>query len=170
MIHRCIEILESETDTPEFTKLQALRWLLHLVEDLHQPLHVVSGYYRTADDSLSRPEIITDPATALRTHARNDRGGNLLLFKDEAECPTKPTRENLHAIWDDCLVDLLTGAERCVTHTTGRQVDRLAMRLIHQMERQESHAYRSTGDYHQWPEEWATDSLRWRRTESSPSS
>ena len=59
MIHRCIEILESETDTPEFTKLQALRWLLHLVEDLHQPLHVVSGYLQNADHqghaSLGRP-------------------------------------------------------------------------------------------------------------------
>jgi hypothetical protein len=160
MIHRCIDILESETDSPEFTKLQALRWLLHLVEDLHQPLHVASGYYRTTTPSLTHPEMITDPVTALQAHARNDRGGNLLLFREEADCPTKPTRENLHSVWDDCLVDMVTGAGRCVLHTTDRQVATLAALLMKQMETQESHAYRSTGDYHQWQEEWAMDSLQ----------
>ena len=160
MVHRCIDILERDTETPDFTKLQALRWLLHLVEDLHQPLHVVSGYYRTTEDSLPRPEIITDPSTALQVDAKNDRGGNLLLFKEEAECPTKPTHENLHAMWDDCLVDFVAGPARCVTHTTDHQVERLAAWLIKQMGRQDSHAYRSTGEYHQWPEEWATDSLQ----------
>ena len=55
------------------------------MEDLHQPLHVVSGYYRTTEDSLPRPEIITDSSTALHVVQKNDRGGNLLFFKEEAE-------------------------------------------------------------------------------------
>ena len=61
-------------------------------------------------------------------------------------------------MWDDCLVDFVAGPARCVTHTTDQQVDRLAAWLMKQMRRQDSHAYRSTGDFHQWPEEWATDS------------
>jgi hypothetical protein len=58
MIQQCIEILEAETESAQFTTLQALRWLPHLMEDLHQPLHVVSGYYSTAADSLTHPKRI----------------------------------------------------------------------------------------------------------------
>jgi hypothetical protein len=100
--------------------------------------------------------LATDTVRArLREHARNDREGNLLLFKEDAECPTKPTHENqnLHAMWDDCLMDFVTGPERCVTHTTDQHVDSLAAWLIKQMREAGSHAYRSIGDYHQWPEE-----------------
>lgn len=43
MIHRSMDILETSTASPEFTKLQALRWLLHLSEDIHQTLHVASA-------------------------------------------------------------------------------------------------------------------------------
>jgi len=56
-------------------------------------------------------------------------------------------------MWDDCLVDFVTGPERCVTHTTDQHVDSLAAWLIKQMREAGSHAYRSIGDYHQWPEE-----------------
>jgi hypothetical protein len=30
MIQQCIDILEAETESSQFTRLQALRWLLHL--------------------------------------------------------------------------------------------------------------------------------------------
>jgi hypothetical protein len=44
MIHACIRILEEDSNVDGWTKVQALRWLIHLVEDLHQPMHVTTGY------------------------------------------------------------------------------------------------------------------------------
>ena len=40
---QAIAILEMPTAPPDFSKAQAVRWLLHLVGDLHQPLHVTTG-------------------------------------------------------------------------------------------------------------------------------
>ncbi len=57
----------------EAQKAWALRMLLHLVGDIHQPLHCVSRY------SLDLP--------------RGDRGGNLFLLADEKN-------PNLHRLWD----------------------------------------------------------------------
>jgi S1/P1 Nuclease len=37
---RCIAILEAPTADPKFSKRQAVRWIVHLVGDLHQPMHV----------------------------------------------------------------------------------------------------------------------------------
>lgn len=159
MIRRSIDILEASTDSPAFTKLQALRWLLHLSEDIHQPLHVASGYYSTATDTLSHPTMLTDPAEVTKQHAKNDRGGNVLLYLADPSCPTKPTHENLHAIWDDCLVDVVGGAKGCVSKTTDQTVARVADHLKARMAAPASQAFRSQGDYHQWPEQWATDSL-----------
>src|SRR5713226_7176217 len=44
-INRCIRILEGSSE-PNFSKLQALRFLVHLVGDIHQPLHVGTGYFQ----------------------------------------------------------------------------------------------------------------------------
>lgn len=159
MIHHSLDILEASTTSPEFTKLQALRWLLHLSEDIHQPLHVASGYYSTAAETLSHPTMLTDPAEVTKQHGKNDRGGNVLLYLTDPSCPTKPTHENLHAIWDDCLVDVVGGAKGCVSKTTDQTVARIADHLKTRMAEPASQALRSHGDYHQWPEQWATDSL-----------
>ena len=56
----------------------ALAWLLHLVADIHQPLHVVSRYNR---------------------EGRGDDGGNGLVVQDALN-PRHPNT-NLHAYWDD---------------------------------------------------------------------
>src|SRR5260370_14152932 len=43
-ISRCIQVLESPMPEPEtFTKVQALRLLVHFVGDIHQPLHCEIG-------------------------------------------------------------------------------------------------------------------------------
>lgn len=56
----------------------ALTWLLHLVADIHQPLHVVSRY---------------------DVEGRGDDGGNGLAVRDTLN-PRHPNT-NLHAYWDD---------------------------------------------------------------------
>jgi len=159
MIHQSVDILEGRIESPTFTKLQALRWLLHLSEDIHQPLHVASGYYSTAANTLSHPHMLTDPSDVTAQHGKNDRGGNVLLFLAAPACPTKPTHENLHAIWDDCLVDLVGGAKGCVSKTTDKTIARVADHLKARMEDPASQAFRTQGDYHRWPEQWATDSV-----------
>jgi S1/P1 Nuclease len=40
-LRRAIDVLEGKSS--EFTKVQALRIIVHLVGDIHQPLHTVSG-------------------------------------------------------------------------------------------------------------------------------
>ena len=55
----------------------ALCWLLHLIADLHQPLHAVTAF---------SPHLL-DPAA----HANGDQGGNAIHFTEGG---------NLHALWD----------------------------------------------------------------------
>jgi nuclease S1 len=70
----------------------ALSWVIHLVGDLHQPLH--------ASD-------------------RNDRGGNefKVRYRNRATCSggaseQHPVKVELHSVWDTCVVvELEAGAE-----------------------------------------------------------
>lgn len=55
IVKQCIERLESPDESATFTKKQALRWLIHLVGDVHQPLHVTTGYYITAQRISGTP-------------------------------------------------------------------------------------------------------------------
>ena len=99
-ISRCVQVLESPVASPqEFTKVQALRLLVHFVGDVHQPLHCGTGYY-----GVQRPgmvELITYPGEAIGK--TNDRGGNLLFYG------TTPT-EQLHAFWDAVIVAAIDDA------------------------------------------------------------
>jgi hypothetical protein len=61
-LQTCITILESATPTPTFSKVQAVRWLVHLVGDIHQPLHVTTGYYDTTADGFSSTPTRVDDA------------------------------------------------------------------------------------------------------------
>ena len=58
MIGRCVEILESENPPVDFTKVQAVRWLVHLVGDIHQPLHVTIGYYNSSGSLAKRQRLV----------------------------------------------------------------------------------------------------------------
>ena len=65
----------ADSTRPAESRAIALAWLLHLVGDIHQPLHTASH---------------VTPA-----HADGDRGGNSVRLTDDG----RPT--NLHAVWDD---------------------------------------------------------------------
>src|SRR5439155_20249015 len=67
-----------------------LAWLIHLVGDVHQPLHCVSRFTGSHLDET--------------THAdRGDLGGNLFKLDDPAK--------NLHSLWDDALGSTNSRAE-----------------------------------------------------------
>ena len=148
-LKRCVDILESDETSETFTKVQALRWIVHLVGDLHQPLHITSGYYDPQGD-LADPKIITDPTAASANGIINDRGGNGLLF-------TKSN--NLHAVWDACLAGVLSGSTGCSNDgVTEDEIDTLAAKIRKQI--QIGKPKKSSGDHHQWPMLWASDSLK----------
>src|SRR5512146_323740 len=63
------------TSEPDALKSYDLVWLMHMVGDIHQPLHCVTR--------------------VSATHPDGDRGGNLVLLNGPAK--------NLHFFWDDVL-------------------------------------------------------------------
>ena len=68
------------SDAPDSLKSYDLVWLLHLVGDVHQPLHTTARFTKDL------------PA--------GDRGGNSVTV-----CPTSGDCTNLHAYWDELLGD-----------------------------------------------------------------
>jgi hypothetical protein len=59
-----------------------LAWLVHLVGDVHQPLHCVSRFSGRHLDEITKKD-------------RGDLGGNLFQLDDPAK--------NMHKLWDDAL-------------------------------------------------------------------
>ena len=134
-IKRCVAVLENADIRPDdFTKLQALRLLVHFVGDIHQPLHCGTGFYDLSN--LSRPVLITDPR--LCRGKPDDRGGNDLFYG------TDPSQE-LHALWDQ---DLVFAIRNSADYRS----------LADWLESTQSIGP-TPGDYHIWPEEWAIDSV-----------
>jgi hypothetical protein len=135
-IRRCVTVLEAKTVSPsEMTRTQALRWLVHLLGDLHQPLHVGSGYYRFDDHRQAR--LITDPHQA--AGKEDDHGGNLLFYEAE---------EELHAFWDHRLVAAVA---------KGRAYQELAVDLL---KHGRQPAWDGSGSYHRWVDQWAIEAVR----------
>jgi hypothetical protein len=138
-IKRCIAVLENaENRSDDFTKLQALRLLVHFVGDIHQPLHCGTGVYDLSD--LNHPVLITDPR--LCKGKPNDRGGNDLYFG------TNPNQE-LHALWDDSLVFAIRNSAD--------------YRSLAGWLKSAQSVNPRTGDYHNWAEQWAIDSVQQAR-------
>ncbi|HMU53971.1 MAG TPA: S1/P1 nuclease [Nitrospira sp.] len=156
MLNVCIETLETVGDVTPWTKAQALRWLIHLVGDIHQPLHVTTGYYRTAHQDLPNPVLIENPHDAGQVGVLGDRGGNDLLFSDSA-------RDNLHALWDSCLVKSLAGIRACGQTPAPEDVARLVHLIVQRMRLASASDYRPSGEHFSWAAHWATDSLKTAR-------
>jgi hypothetical protein len=142
MAEEAVSVLEGGGDK-RITKLEALRMLVHFVGDEHQPLHVGNGFYEIGADNA--PKLVTDPAAA--KGLPNDKGGNALFFG--------PGRfDELHAYWDTALVKKIADTD---------QVAELAA-VLQKKVAEDGATWRSAGDYHHWPEEWATESLEAART------
>jgi hypothetical protein len=137
-IDRCIAILDGSapSGSPSLTKAEALKFLVHFVGDLHQPLHACSGYYRVGSDKSV--QLVADPGAA--KGLISDRGGNELVFG-------KGKFDELHALWD---VDLVTGFENELKRP--KPVTRILRRI-------DAAAWADSGDYHDWAQRWAIDTL-----------
>ena len=69
---------------------EALKWIVHLVGDVHQPLHAASNVY--------------DPGTLDSEFAKDDRGGNHVPVVIDGYATRG--RMNLHKAWDNAFVDI----------------------------------------------------------------
>lgn len=140
-INKCIAMLESaDTSAEQDHHLVALKFLVHLVGDIHQPLHVACGYYQT-----NKSGIVRDPVKA--ASLPDDRGGNQLLSTASSHSAS------LHHLWDSDLVFAQTSL--AVSKVQGSDV---ANALSGDMT---ANLFpKATGDHHDWAAKWATDSTR----------
>ena len=138
-IAECIRILEAPPGTKlPMGKAQALKSLVHLVADVHQPLHVGSGYYEFTLDG--RAVLVTDPAKA--RGRPGDRGGNRLRWGPEPG-------DVLHGDWDSAIVRRIV---------EGASPGRLAAKLKAEAPKVMPG---TLGDHRTaWARQWAAESLR----------
>ncbi|QBF26734.1 hypothetical protein EXN22_13890 [Pseudomonas tructae] len=87
-----IRVLTGNSD--RFSRLNALRLVVHCVGDLFQPVHVGCSYI---DLKTSPPSLVYDPADVLSRQLRSDTGGNALLL------PMGTKGVSLHSYWDSRL-------------------------------------------------------------------
>jgi hypothetical protein len=138
MLEAAVAVLEGGGDA-RITRREALCMVVHFVGDLHQPLHCANGYFTVSD---GKAILVTDPVAA--KDADNDKGGNTDFFG-----PGK--YDELHAYWDSDLVWKQVG---------GARDDPAAVAaVIEKKTAADGAAWKSAGDYHHWPEAWATESI-----------
>jgi hypothetical protein len=117
-----IKVAKTSNDPEE--KALALSWIIHLIGDLHQPLHV-------ADRD-------------------NDRGGNgfAVTYLDKTTCgpagfPRAIKKVQLHKVWDDCLV---------ISLEDGKNVQQTADDIRGNLTTYKGHAF-ATGTQRDWAKE-----------------
>jgi S1/P1 Nuclease len=143
MINLCIRKLRGG-NVPQLTLRNALRMLVHLVGDMHQPLHVGVGFINV-DGPNDTIVIETDPARILANDFINDLGGNKLLIRNEES-------DNLHSFWDTDLVEELIG---------DRTIAAFGRDLKDRIPQQQN--WNGQGQLSTWAAQWATDSLQTSR-------
>ena len=145
-INTAIQVLEGKS-TAVPPKI-AIYMLVHFVGDLHQPLHVGTGYFdllRSLPPGARRGSG-SSPLIARRTQAK---GGNDLSFGNQPF-------EELHAYWDTALPEKIAGSK-----------DPAALAKVLAPTIQPA-AWADTGDHHAWAEAWATGSLAAARRAYAP--
>ncbi|HEY1793885.1 MAG TPA: S1/P1 nuclease [Opitutaceae bacterium] len=137
MAEAAVGVLEGRGDA-RITKREALCMLVHFVGDLHQPLHVGNGFFRVGVSDSAH--LVEDPAQT--AGLPNDKGGNTDFYG-----PGK--YDELHAYWDTDLVRKVAGT---------RDPRGLAL-VLEKVVEENGGRWTTPGDYHHWPEAWATESL-----------
>src|ERR1051326_5276222 len=132
----CIAVLEGQPGS--ITTTQALRYIIHLAGDIHQPLHVACGYYVPKGNSA---KLLKRPGAISNTEA-HDAGANKLIWL------TGQTTNNLHAYWDDHMVTT-------VDPSTGNSQ---MMIILQSAIAKNANLWKGRNDYHNWPARWAEDS------------
>ncbi len=137
-IEFCIKVLEGKDQS--LSKRIALRVLVHLVGDIHQPMHCTAGYYDTADPD--HPVLIKDVAQARQFKSFNDRGANQLRFGSGEF-------DKLHGFWDAELPKTICGGSASYKELQEILDDHIM-----------SDNCPDDGDnFRKWPEQWVVESV-----------
>ena len=141
MINVCIRTLkEPGGPNARFSKRNALRLLVHLVGDLHQPLHVGTGFI---DSSGATIKIERDPALIKRKGLESDIGANKLLI-------VKADSSNMHSHWDSDFVGDLMDANDTFAELAKRLKNDVSVKP----------EWSPQGAVETWAAQWATDSVK----------
>lgn len=116
-----------------FTPREALRFVAHLVGDIHQPMHVGNAFITS-----SGPLAFVVPTGP--TGWRPTLGGNLLVYGPEH-------RFNLHSYWDSHAVNMTIEKETAAQY---------AQRLFAEGPKAQ---WKPSGDVDGWPALWATEGI-----------
>jgi S1/P1 Nuclease len=139
ILKQCIAVLKGATDRAAnphgFSQREALLLLVHLVGDVHQPLHVGSAY-------VSDKDAFVVPASAQAVD-------NALVFKTDGDNDLMLDSRPLHEFWDDRAVDY---AMRSVQARTPGEFAAFLLRAPPNMPI-------VNGDVTKWPAKWATETL-----------
>jgi len=138
-INIAISVLEGKSTV--HTPVQALRMIIHFTGDIHQPLHVGTGYYKPGANGAIA--LVKDPALAAKLPM--DVGGNDILLPGVPD--DGPYAAELHSFWDTNLV-----ADSAHTSSAKKYAKALAARYP-------TNEWKTSGDYHAWAEAWATESV-----------
>ena len=119
---------------PDAERADALRFIVHFVGDIHQPLH---GTARDSDE-----------------HPKGDRGGNDFAIEAPASMKdsSRPPR-NLHSLWD-LGAGLFSGEQRPLAADSVRHIEVEAVALTAALPRS---SFRRIGEAN--PEKWARESF-----------
>jgi hypothetical protein len=132
-INGCIDVLEGR-EYEGLNQKDALRWLVHLVGDIHQPLHVVAGFYDLSNPDKPKLESRTSEIDT----ATGDSGGNSLANGSS----------NMHSMWDRTLVDAI--------FATSNPAELAA----HVMANVNPDSFKTSGSHKSWAAKWAGDSMK----------
>lgn len=164
MIGESVRVLQGNSQ--RMSELNALRWIVHLVGDVHQPIHVGCGFVNT---SGSVPRLVRDPQRIIQDNLTHDRGGNDLILPVSGNT-------SLHSYWDSRLagdidelddggaVDAVTFAEETDDSTNPELKERFIVKLLGMVERERATrrsvaAPANNTPLDRWAEQWANDSL-----------
>ena len=148
MLNICIRTLQGHPDPNHpLSQRNALKLLVHFLGDIHQPLHVGTGFI-----DVNGPNgailIVRDPVVIKQKKLPSDKGANDLVIDND--------RKNLHSFWDFTLVTSLMT-------TVGSEItaDTLGTYLMQNVRPKAS--WNPHGPIDTWAAEWATDSLNQSR-------
>ena len=148
LINICIRTLQGHPDPNQpFSQRNALKLLVHFLGDIHQPLHVGTGFI-----DVNGPNgcilIVSDPVVIKQKKLPSDKGANDLVIDND--------RKNLHSFWDFTLVTSLMT-------TVGPEITSDTLGTFLKLNVKPKASWNPHGPVDTWAAEWASDSLNQSR-------
>jgi len=132
-------------DPPNLNEAQALWVLVHLVGDVHQPLHVGAVYYDGQCNAIVDPNVVGAglPKFGIGGIVLGTTGGNDLMITQS---------EELHGFWDDTAVTLAARLKNLKGKVDPKT---FAQKIVSQP----PNNFQTSGNPEGWATQWATESL-----------